>query len=161
MSRKSLSLSAAFLFAVSFVFAAGSPDTRIAVQLDRMGEKYTTTKAGNYSLEMDMDGGRTQTVYLMSKTETYNDMEIREIWSNAGSWEEKPSAELLMDLLTDNNTEKMGAWSIESSDDGSYLLYYSIKVPAYIQDKDLKAIIEFAATVADEKEAKVFEVDDN
>jgi len=139
----------------------GKPDSRVAKQLDSLGLKYTTTGAGNYSLDQDLDSGRTQTVYLMSKTESYGGLEIREIWSNAGSMASKPSADQMLDLLVDNNSEKLGAWSIEASDDGSYLIFFSVKMPVSVKDQDLADMIDFVASVADEREAALFNSDDN
>jgi hypothetical protein len=159
--KRILCLSAALAITGACLFAEGDADARVAKQLDRLGLQYKTTSSGNFSLDKDLDGGRTQTVYLMSKTETYGGLEIREIWSNAGSMEEKPSDDQMMELLEDNNTEKLGAWSVEASDDGSYLIYFSIKVPVYLKDKDLSDAIDFAATVADEREAKLFDTDEN
>jgi len=162
MNAKILFLSATlFALVAASLFADGSADARVGKQLDRLGWQYKTTGSGNYSIVKDLDGGRSQTVYLMSKTESYGGLEIREIWSNAGSMEEQPSQDQLMELLADNNTQKMGAWSVEASDDGSYLVYFSIKVPVYIKDKDLADIIDFAATVADEREERLFDADEN
>ena len=84
MIRKILSLSAVLFLAGLSLSADGAADARVAKQLDRLGIAYTTTNESNYSIDKDMDGGRTQTVYIMSKTESYGDLEIREIWSNAG-----------------------------------------------------------------------------
>ena len=123
--------------------------------------KYTTTKSGNYSIDFSRDGDRQQTVYIMSKTETYGGIEIREIWSNAGTFDAEPTAKVMLELLSENDTEKIGAWNVETSDDGSYLAYFSIKVPSYVKDKDLSDLLEFASNVADEMEAKLFNADDN
>jgi hypothetical protein len=163
MTGKTLALGLALLFAGSLVFAADTKaDSRVSKSLDKLGLKYSTTTSGNFSLLQKLDNDRSQTVYIMSKTETYGGLEIREVWSNAGSFESEPTAEQMMQLLEDNNTEKIGAWNIESSDDGSYLAYFSIKVPTYLKDKDLSDMIDFAATVGDEMEAKLFDnADDN
>ena len=162
MKGKTLCLIAAFALAGGIALCAqNKPDPRIAKQLDKLGVKYTTTKSGNYSIEFDKDGDRKQTVYIMSKTETYRGIEIREIWSNAGSFDTEPTAKDMLELLSDNDTEKIGAWNVETSDDGSYLAYFSIKVPSYLKDKDLSDFLEFASNVADEMEAKLFNADDN
>jgi hypothetical protein len=161
MKGKILSLTAALLVAGTALFAADAADARVSRQLDKLGLAYTTTESNNFSLQQSLGGGRTQTVYIMSKTATYGGLEIREIWSNAGSFEAEPSAESMLELLEDNNTEKIGAWNVEASDDGSYLVYFSIKIPTYLRDKDLSSMIDFAATVADEMEAKLFNADEN
>jgi len=162
MKGKTLCLIAVMALAGGIALSAeNTPDPRLAKQLDKLGVKYTTTKSGNYSIEFDKDDGRKQTAYVMSKTETYRGIEIREIWSNAGTFEAEPSAKDMLELLSDNDTEKIGAWNVETSDDGSYLAYFSIKVPVYLKDKDLSDFLEFASNVADEMEAKLFNVDEN
>jgi hypothetical protein len=161
MIGKILSLTAALFLAGSALAAADKADARVSRQLDKLGIKYSTTDSNNFSIERDLDGGRSQTVYIMSTTQTYGALEIREIWSNAGSLDEEPSADTMLELLEDNNTEKIGAWNVEASDDGSYLVYFSIKVPAYLKDKDFSDMIDFAGTVADEMEANLFDTDDN
>jgi hypothetical protein len=162
MKGKMLCLSAALALAGAAAFAAdGKADARVAKQLDKLGLQYTTTSSGNYSIEKDIKGDRKQTVFIMSKTETYGGLEIREIWSNAGSFDTEVPADTMLELLNDNNTEKIGAWSVEQSDDGGYLVFFSLKVPVYLRDKDLSDMLDFASTVADEMELKLFNVDDN
>jgi hypothetical protein len=164
MSGKYLCLSISLALALAAgagLGAEGKPDSRVAKQLDRAELKYETTGSGNFSIVQELEGGREQTVYIMSKTETYGALEIREIWTNAGSFEEEPSPESMMELLGDNDIEKIGAWNLEASDDGSYLAYFAIKVPVYLRDKDFLDMLEFAATVGDEMEAKLFDADDN
>jgi hypothetical protein len=156
MIGKILSLSAALFLAGVSLSADGVADARVAKQLDRLSIAYTTTSESNYSIDKDMDGGRTQTVYIMSKTESYGDLEIREIWSNAGNFPADPTADQMKQLLDDTSSEKIGAWNIEASDNGSVLAYFSIKVPGYLRDKDLADMIDFAATVADAMKAKLF-----
>jgi hypothetical protein len=159
MTGKILSLSAALILAGASLAADGNADARVAKQLDRLGIEYTTTDSNNFSIDRDLDGGRKQTVYIMSKTETYGGLEIREVWSNAGNFAAVPTADQMKQLLDDNATEKIGAWSIEAADDDSYLAYFSIKIPSYLRDKDLADVIDFAASVADEMKKKLFDTD--
>ena len=161
MTRKALYLTAVLSIVSALAFAADKADARVAKQLDKLGIDYSTTDSNNYSIDKDLDKGRTQTVYIMSKTETNGGLEIREIWSNAGNFKTEPTNDQMMALFEDNNSEKIGAWALESSDDGSYLAYFSVKVPTYIRDKDLSDLIDFTATVADDMELKLFNADDN
>ena len=154
MIRRAIVL--AMLACVATLYSEGKADPRVAKALDRLGLKYSATSEGNYSLVYDLDGGRRQTVYIMSRTEKYDGLEIREIWSNAGTLCDKPSYAEMLKLLEDNNTEKMGAWSLEADDDGCYLAYFAIRVPIDMKDSDLSSMMEFAAAVADEMEASLF-----
>ncbi len=78
-----------------------------------------------------------------------------------GNFPAQPTSDQMMTLLGDNNSQDIGAWTLESSDDGSYLAYFSIKIPTYIRDKDMSDLIDFAATVADDMELKLFNTDNN
>jgi hypothetical protein len=163
MALKRVALVLGIVLAGSLLFAADSkkPDARVSKTLDKVGLKYTTTSSANYSIVMDLDDDRSQTVYVMSTTETYGGLEIREIWSNAGTFEYEPGIEEMLQLLEDNNSEKIGGWCLESQDDGSYLAYFAIKVPTYLKDGDFQDMVEFTAKVADEMELSLFDTDDN
>ena len=54
-----------------------------------------------------------------------------------GNFPADPTADQMKQLLDDNSTEKIGAWNIESSDNGSVLAYFSIKVPNYLGTRTL------------------------
>ena len=157
-----------FFIAFALVLAAllplaaqGKADARVQTLLDKNGQKFTVTKSGNYQIEIDQENKRTQLVYIMSATEKYNGVEIREIWSNAGSFPEEPDQATLLDLMTESGSNKIGCWALEAQDDGTYLLYYTIKLPISYTASDLKMMLAFAASVADERENQFFGTDDN
>jgi hypothetical protein len=54
----------------------------------------------------------------------------------------------------------MGFWSIEETDSGGYTVYFSVKVPVYLADSDLAALLEYTANTADQKEKELFNADD-
>jgi hypothetical protein len=138
---------------------AAKGDPRLTGQLDRLGIHYKVTDSGNYSIGYDLDGGRVQTVYIMGRTEKYGDTEIRELWSRAGTFDAVPPADVMQKLLEESGEKQIGFWSIERSDDG-YIVYFSVKVPVYLRDSDLSALLELTANVADQKEAELFNSDD-
>jgi hypothetical protein len=136
-------------------------DGRVQLLLDKIGQDYELTDAGNYQIELDMAGSRTQYVYIMSGTEKYGGIEIREIWSNAGYFPEEPDQATLVDLMTESGMNKIGCWALEDQEDGSYLLYYTIKLPVSFTASDLRMMLGFAAEIADAREAQFFGSDDN
>lgn len=154
-------LSIACLLALAPLAAQSKPDTRVQTLLDKIGQSYTVTKSGNYQVELDQDGGRTQYVYIGSATEKYSGIEIREIWSNAGSFSEEPDQATLLDLMTESGQNKIGCWALEKQDDGSYLLYYTVKLPVSFTASDLKMMLAFTAKIADQREEQFFGNDDN
>jgi len=140
--------------------AATKANTDLTQQLDRLSLKYTLTKAGNYSITYDLDGGRSQTVYIMGKTEKVGATEIRELWSRAGTMDSVPDEDQLKSLLEDSGNAKVGFWALEETDSGGYTIYFSVKIPPYLNDKDLSALLEYAANTADQKEEELFSADD-
>lgn len=139
--------------------AATKGASDISQQLDRLGLHYTVTNSGNYSITYDLDGGRSQTAYIMGKTQKVGSTEIRELWSRAGTMDAIPSEEEMQKLLEESGTATVGFWSIEEADDGGYTVYFSVKVPVYLNDSDLSALLEYTANTADQKEDELFNDD--
>ena len=61
------------------------PDPRVATALDAIGIEPEIDADGDYklTLKVDEDGNRTQIVYVISSTERYGNLEIREVWAPA------------------------------------------------------------------------------
>ncbi|HVO39904.1 MAG TPA: hypothetical protein VMV03_12820 [Spirochaetia bacterium] len=135
-------------------------DPRVAAQLDRLGLRYKLMDSGNYSITFDVGGGRSQVAYIMGKTETYKGLEIREIWSRAGTFDDLPESDVVRKLLQEGASEKIGFWSIEEADNGGWTVYFSVKVPVYLKDADLRSLLELTANVGDGKEAELFNQDE-
>ncbi|MCA1950120.1 MAG: hypothetical protein LDL24_06095 [Treponema sp.] len=157
-----------FFLILFIVTAAGAllaqsnkqPDQRVAAMLKTMKVDYTITDNGNFEIEYELASGRTQYVYIMSETQKYRGMEVREVWSNAGVLDEDPEVDLLYELMQESGSNKIGAWALEENDEG-ILLYYSIKIPVSHTVEDLLQFIAFAAEVADTCENDLFEDDVN
>ena len=172
MKTKATILALAALLAASFLSAAPTPapapaqtdkkaDPRVEAILTRLALHYTINSSGNAVVTYDQDKERSQAVFVMSATDKYNDQEIREIWSNAGTFTEMPDQETLVGLMTESAKNKIGAWALEETDAGRYLLFYTIKFPADSSDDSYKMMLEFASTIADERELALFDNDEN
>ncbi len=149
------------VLAPTFAQTKNKADTRVAAILNDLNLTYKVTSSGNYSVTYDEDNGRTQVVYVMSKTDTYKGVEIREIWSIAGNFDKEPEATQLIDLMEESAKNKIGDWALEEQDDGTYLLFYTIKSPVSIDNKAFGMMLQFAADVADAREKDLFDTDDN
>jgi len=147
---------AALVFMSFLPLAAQKADTRVQLLLDKIGQTYTVTDNGDYQIDLDQDGGGTQSVYVGSVTEKYDSIEIREVWSNAGNFPEAPDQATLVDLMTESGSNKIGCWALEKQQDGTYLLYYTIKLPASFTAADLKMMLDFAATIAYQRKTQLF-----
>ena len=149
------------VIAPSFSQTKNKADTRVAAILNNLNLTYKVTSSGNYSVTYNEDNGRTQDVFIMSSTDTYKGIEIREIWSNAGNFDTEPDATQLIDLMSESAKNKIGDWALESQDDGTYLLFYTIKSPVKIDDAAFKMMLQFTADIADARELEIFDADDN
>ena len=149
-------VASAALFAQS---DAKKGDPSLTRQLDRMGVDYTITDSGNYSIDYTLDNGRSQTAYIMGETQTVDNLEVREIWSRAGTFDSLPSADVMQSLLEESGTKEIGFWSLEKTKDGGYILYFSVKVPVYLKDDDLSSLLQYTADTADQKEQELFNTD--
>ena len=165
MNRRVTFLIAAALalgvLAPTFAQTKNKADARVATILSNLGLTYKVTSSGNYSVTYDEDGDRTQVVFIMSSTDTYKSIEIREIWSNAGTFESEPDASQLIDLMSESAKNKIGDWALEEQDDGTYLLFYTIKSPVKIDNAALGMMLQFTADIADARELEIFDSDDN
>jgi hypothetical protein len=138
-------------------WAQDQADPRIKQALDSIGLKYSVNSSNNYKVvyTMDNDADRSQLVFIVSKTETYRSVELREIWSVAAVLDEYPGEETIHYILNMNSTSKIGAWAIEEADDGEFWLLYTTKVPVDLTPNGLKDIVYFVAEVCDEMEAEL------
>jgi serine protease Do len=170
MKRKTVILAfaallAALLAALPLAAEGDAPekkaDARVEEMLKRLDLKYSVNASGNVAVTYDSKDERSQTVYIMSKTDTASGVEIREIWSNAGTFEAEPEAGALLDLMSESGMNKIGSWALEKLEDGKYLLFYTIKFPADATDDAYRMMLEFASSVADAREQALFGGDDN
>jgi hypothetical protein len=164
MNVKRATLVLAALVAVSFLSAAPSDkkaDPRIEAVLKRLDIKYTVNSSGNVVVTYSTENDRSQAVYIMSATDKYNGVEIREIWSIAGSFDAPPSNDILVDIMTESGKNKIGCWALENTSDGKYLLFYTIKFPAEVSDEAYQMMLEFASSITDQREQALFNSDEN
>ncbi|TFG84568.1 MAG: hypothetical protein E4H20_02830 [Spirochaetales bacterium] len=133
---------------------AQEADPRLAVALDESGIKYTVNESGNYvvSYEMDNNPDRSHSVFIISETEDYRGVELREIWSVSAVLYEIPDLDTIIALMEQNSTIKVGAWAMETSDDGEIWILYTVKVPVALTGKQLSHLIYFVAEMCDEFE---------
>lgn len=148
---------------IAFIFAAlGSAgafaqapqaDPRLAKALDSIGVKYDVNSYGNYLVlyTMSKNEDRSQNVVVMSKTEQYDGIEIRELYAIGAELDDYPDSDTLLYLLEQSATMKIGSWGVDYGDSSVYILF-SIKVPSDIGAEALNSFIYFAAEVADEFE---------
>jgi len=132
---------------------AGTPDPRLSRAFDSIGIKYTTNSSGNYivSYQMENNPDRSHGVFVVSETQVYRGIEMREMWSVAAVLPSYPNEDIIRAMMSQNSTIKLGAWAIEASDEEVWIIY-TIKVPADQPAKDIANMIYFVAEICDEWE---------
>ncbi|RMG68444.1 MAG: hypothetical protein D6722_11750 [Bacteroidetes bacterium] len=113
------------------------------------------TSGGNYKCIFNL-GERTQLVTIQSETNTYRDVETREIWSLAYLGKKRPPYKVCLRLLEDNERKKMGAWEMtfnESSD--QYYIAFSLKIPADADPETMNAALQLVTEASDEMEVEL------
>lgn len=86
-----------------------------------------------------------QMVVVAKRVEFFERAEIRKVWSLAGVQKQAPTLELAMKLLDENSRTKLGAWSVEKTGRGDYLILYCVKLDATASPLALRSAIEHVA----------------
>ncbi len=124
-------------------------DPRIKALLDELELKYEVDEDNDFKLVFEVgDNGRSQIVWIRSKTETFRSLEIREIMSPGFVAEggEIPHY-VAIKLLEDNRSKKMGGWQ----KDGKYAIFVS-HIGATLDAEALHNALIFTVEAADEME---------
>ena len=87
----------------------------------------------------------TQTVFVTKEVEYFEQADVRKVWALAATLKEAPAIETTMKLLQQSARTKMGAWTIERTDGGDYLLLYVCKIDATATPRALKSTMEYVA----------------
>lgn len=136
--------------------SAKTGDARVRKALTEAGIDFTVDDDGDFKLVRTLDDGRTQLVYVNSGTETFKNLEIREVWAPAHKTIGQFPAKVANDLLLDSFRKKIGAWqTIYKESDDSYLAVFAAKIDAAADAASLSACIKAVAESADEMEEKL------
>ncbi len=130
----------------------------IKAQLDSMGTSYTITEDGAFKLEYPVEfsvDGRTQLVFIASKTENFLANDVLEIWSPAFSCEGPLSAEIANILLKDNSDNLVGFWEINTSSSGKSYVIFKVVYDAENIKKLFSLYVLAVASAADDMEKKL------
>ena len=131
--------------------AAAEADPLVRAQLEALGYGFEVDADGDFKLLFDLEEGRSQLAYVISGTEEYGALQVREVWSPAYRADgDAFPAEVANRLLQASHTGKLGAWVRQ--DDMAVLV---VKVPAGATGAELDAAISYAIHVADAMEAEL------
>ena len=139
--------------------SASPGDLRVREGLNQLSQKFVVDADGDFKIIRDTTGGRTQVAWIISKTNTYGGVEIREIISPAFKTSGHLSAELATRLLKENNKYKIGFWRLVG-EDASQAVFYASQIPATIDAQSLDAAIKSVTMIADAMEKEQVGTDD-
>lgn len=114
---------------------------------------------GDFRVIMAFESGRSQQVFVRSRTSTLDGLEIREIFSPAAVGDSLDRRDNLLLLLLANHDYTLGAWELEPAHDGHAALF-TLRVPADPEAAVLRRLIGAAAQAADEMELTLTGRDD-
>ncbi len=130
----------------------------IKAQLDSMSASYTITEAGRFKVEYPVDfsvDGRTQLVFIDSKTQNFFTEDVLEIWSPVYSCRGPLSAEIANKLLKDNSEHLVGFWEVNTDSEGASFVLFKTVYEAEAIKKWFSLHIYYIASTADEMEKKL------
>jgi hypothetical protein len=131
----------------------GAMDSRVEVALKEAGLGYAIDD-GDFRLTYNLADGRTQLVWVASKTAVITKLEFRDVWSVACRGKGQVPAELAKRLLTENDRMVLGAWQVNQAPD-DYLVVFLVPVAADADAATLEEIIEAVTLSADRMEKEL------
>lgn len=122
--------------------------------LDRTELKYSQHQTGHYEVQFEQDDKSKQSVFITKEVEYYERADVRKIWSLAKAQKEPLTQETLLKLLQQSARTKLGAWTVEQTPDGEYMVIYCIKIDATATPDTVKSAMEYVSklTVVMKKE---------
>ena len=156
---------AAYMLTVSPLHAGaqGAPvarpvDARVEAALKESKLAYGMD-GGDFRLKYDLDGGRSQLVWVASGTTKLDRLEIRDVWSVAYRSKGEVPADMAIHLLKENARMILGAWQVNQGKD-EYLVVFSAPVNATADASTLAEVIEVVTLSADRIEKELTGTDE-
>ncbi|ALN57652.1 hypothetical protein GLE_2303 [Lysobacter enzymogenes] len=132
--------------------ASKDGDPALRAQLQALGYKYEVDEDGDFVLTFALDEQRSQMAYVLSRTQRYGSLKVREIWSPAYRSADRGAlpAAVANRLLEDGQLSKLGGWV---SQDG--VAVFVVKLDADASQQTLDDAIDYAVRAADQMEAEL------
>ncbi|MDG1897810.1 MAG: serine protease [Fuerstiella sp.] len=113
--------------------------------LEKTELKFTKHETGHFEVSFDQKDNDKQSVFVTKEVEYFERADVRKVWALAATLKEAPSLETVMKLLQQSARTKIGAWTVENSENGDYLVIYCCKVDATATPGALKSTMEYVA----------------
>lgn len=135
---------------------ADKADKAIARQLEKLEYTYEVDQDGDYQMVFDVEGDRTQIVYVRSAVEDFGSHKIREIWSPGYVSKTKQFPVTVANrLLEDSQDSKLGGWVKQDM-----TAMFVVKVDSDASADKLSDAIDMAIRSADAMELELTKKDD-
>ncbi len=147
-------IAASTLAVVAHAQLGQSADARVRKVIEAVGWKYEVDSDQDYKMVFRFDDHRTQLVYANSRTVELGNMEIREVWAPGFTLPDETPAEMLLDLLRQNNQVKVGAWRVIRSGE-DLVAVFTAQIAADADKETFQTVVQAVCATADEKEKAV------
>jgi len=105
--------------------------------------------------------GRTQLVYINSRTEKYANLEVREVWSEVLRNEGPLPSSIANKLLRNSFEVKIGAWqTMYSQQSNLYIAVFAAKIAADTDGSTLQTVLRSVIDTSDKMELELTGKDD-
>jgi hypothetical protein len=129
-------------------------DDRVATLLTTAALAYEIDTEGDFRLLFKISEGRTQTVYIGSRTVDLGSLELREVWSPGWLSATPLTPAQQAGLLARNAEVAAGAWQLRRRGE-EYVAIFSCRLPTGADPLDLRVILDHVAATADRLEAEL------
>lgn len=134
-------------------------DVRVKKLLDEIGLKYKEDKDGDFVLVNDMGEGRSQQLWILSRTSQLGTLDIREVWSIGYRSSTPLSASTANKLLDQNSQVKLGGWHVRKMGD-QFVAVFAAKIAAETDKLALLLALQAVSQTADGMELDLTGKDD-
>jgi hypothetical protein len=162
-NRSGSAVGAALLVLAGGVTVAAEPegstaaDPRVTESLRAAGLDFEMDE-GDFRLAYNLDGDRSQRVWVASGTTRVDRLEMRDVWSVAARGPGEVPVDLARLLLKENVRMVLGAWQVNQGQD-EYLVVFSAPVEATASPATLQEVIEVVMFSADRIEKQLSPTD--
>ncbi len=140
--------------------AEGTNDARIDAVLISLGINYKVDGDGDAKLVMgDLDKGRSQALFINSRTSILSEYDSRKVWSVAYLSDTPLPDDKLRAMMENNPKYKLGFLGIAKVNN-KYAVIFTVQIPANADKKIMYAAILAAAQTADDIEQELSDKDD-
>tara|TARA_R110002049_G_scaffold2750_4_gene22044 strand:- start:250532 stop:251728 length:1197 start_codon:yes stop_codon:yes gene_type:complete len=118
------------------------------VLLDKADLSHKKHSSGHYEVDVTLDNGKTQSIFITKDIEYYERADVRKIWTLVSTTKEAPTAEVAMRLLRLSSATKIGSWAVEQNSAGEFMIMYVAKIDATATHEALRSTMEYIAKIS-------------